>query len=352
MRAPRVSGGPAGRARARGKAGRGPVLDHAPEGAAVAEHAAEGAMGALERLAPALLATLVGHRAVVLPEDAAHARRGQMVTRRRGDGCDAAHRLIIGGGTLPRDARTPLTAESHGPPAIVLGQVNALSVIRSLGRRGVAVTYAGEHHDRFVSSRYAFKCPCPRAPGRGSSTPSRCSPGRAAHLEGAVLPAVRRPGGRAPGAARGGARGAVPPDPLVAGRPALPAGQALHLRARGRGGSAHAPVLAGRGPRRPRGRRDELVYPVIVKPHASNRVSRSASAASSTSPGDLAEARDAVARAEDAGLSVMLVERIVAPDTMLRSYYTWIDHSGEPSCTSPSACCGARRRGWVPQRAT
>ena len=76
--------------------------------------------------------------------------------------------------------------------------------------------------------------------------------------------------------------------------------------------------------------RDELVYPLIVKPHASIDFQERFGGIKHFAADDLAEARDAVARAEDAGLSVMLVERIVAPDTVLRSYYTWIDRSGEP----------------------
>ena len=81
-----------------------------------------------------------------------------------------------------------MTAASHGPPAIVLGQVNALSVIRSLGSRGVAVTYAGDHHDRFVSSRYASWLPMPPGPGEWPERALALLTGpAAAHLEGAVL---------------------------------------------------------------------------------------------------------------------------------------------------------------------
>ena len=341
--------GPGGEGQGPREGRRGPVLDHPPEDAAVAENAAEGAVGALERLAPSLLATLVGHGAVVLPEDAAHARGRQIVTRRRGDGCDAAHRLIIGGGTLPRDARTSVTAASHGPPAIVLGQVNALSVIRSLGSRGVAVTYAGDHHDRFVSSRYASWLPMP--PGPGAVGRARA---RAAHRARGGAPrrgrpaAVRRPGGRAPGAARGGARDAVPPDPLVAGRPALPAGQALHLRSARAAGVPTPRFWPVDGRAGLEAVRDELVYPLIVKPHASIEFQERFGGIKHFAAGDLAERP----RRRGARRGRGAVGDARRADRRSRHAAAQLLHLDRPlrraaSCTSRSACCGARRRGWA-----
>ena len=91
----------------------------------------------------------------------------------------------------------------------MLGQVNALSVIRSLGSLGVAVTYAGDHHDRFVSSRYASWLPMPPGPGEWSERALALLTGpAAAHLEGAVLLpwSTTRPA-ELPDAARGGSSG-------------------------------------------------------------------------------------------------------------------------------------------------
>jgi hypothetical protein len=58
----------------------------------------------------------------------------------------------------------PVGARVHGPRAVVLGQVNCLSVIRNLGRRGVPVTFLGDRHERFVHSRYCDWIRLPQGP--------------------------------------------------------------------------------------------------------------------------------------------------------------------------------------------
>ena len=218
-----------------------------------------------------------------------------------------------------------------GPPAIVVGQVNALSVIRSLGRRGVAVTYAGDHHERFVSSRHASWLPMPPGAGTwGERALALLTGPAAAHLDGAVLLPCDDP------AAELLARHGVELGTRF--RPILSAPEAqlclldklcTYRRAR----EAEVPTprfwpVDGRAELE--AVRDELVYPLIVKPHVSIDFQERFGGLKHFSVEDLEGARDAVGRAEEAGLPVMLVERIVASDSALRSYYTWIDRSGEP----------------------
>ena len=224
-----------------------------------------------------------------------------------------------------------MTAASHGPPAIVLGQVNALSVIRSLGSRGVAVTYAGDHHDRFVSSRYASWLPMPPGPGEWPERALALLTGpAAAHLEGAVLLPCDDPAAEL--LTRHAAELGTRFRPILSSPDAqlcLLDKLCTYRRARAAGVPTPRfwPVDGRAGLEAVR---DELVYPLIVKPHASIDFQERFGGIKHFAADDLAGARDAVARAEDAGLSVMLVERIVAPDSALRSYYTWIDRSGEP----------------------
>ena len=78
-------------------------------------------------------------------------------------------------------------------------------------------------------------------------------------------------------------------------------------------------------------RRDEYVYPLIVKPLYSHRfqaVFRD-KFFRATSYADLL---DAYGRCEAAGLVVVLLEEIPGPDDRLCSYYTYMDQNGEALC--------------------
>lgn len=226
-----------------------------------------------------------------------------------------------------------MTAASGGsrPPAIVLGQVNALSVIRSLGRRGVPVTFVGDYHDRFVHSRHGGWLPLPEGTGSWKERALALLMGPSSdHLAGAVLLPCDDPSAELL---------AEHADALAARfRPILSAPEA-----QGRLLDKLATYRAARDAGVPTPRfwpvetvadldavRDELVYPLIVKPRTSILFQQAFSGLKHFDARTAEEARAAVARAEAAGLGVTLVERIVAPDSALRSYYTWIGRDGEP----------------------
>jgi predicted ATP-grasp superfamily ATP-dependent carboligase len=218
-----------------------------------------------------------------------------------------------------------------GPPAIVLGQVNALSVIRSLGRRGVAVTYVGDYHERFVHSRHGTWLPLPAGGGPWVERALAFLTGPScARLEGAVLLPCDDPSAEL--LARHGDALARRFRPILSSPPAQLCllDKLCTYRAAVEAGVPTPrfwPVAGRAGLAAVEG---ELVYPLIVKPRASMAFQQAFGGLKHFGATGPAEAREAVGRAEDAGLDVLLVERIVAPDTALRSYYTWIDRDGAP----------------------
>lgn len=75
--------------------------------------------------------------------------------------------------------------------------------------------------------------------------------------------------------------------------------------------------------------RADYVYPLIVKPLLSHRYQAQVPGNSKFALAhDLDELRVAHRRLTEAGLAVMLVERIPGPDSLLCSYYTYLDASG------------------------
>jgi predicted ATP-grasp superfamily ATP-dependent carboligase len=77
--------------------------------------------------------------------------------------------------------------------------------------------------------------------------------------------------------------------------------------------------------------RDELVYPLLVKPRLSHRFQRRLRGKflEARDPAELAQAYETTERA---GLSTILVEKIPGPDHELCSYYTYLDERGDPLC--------------------
>lgn len=73
--------------------------------------------------------------------------------------------------------------------------------------------------------------------------------------------------------------------------------------------------------------RDEYVYPLIVKPLLSHRY-QAVFPDKFRVVTDLEQLRTAFADVDAAGLAVMLVEQIPGPDSLLVSYYTYIDETG------------------------
>ena len=75
--------------------------------------------------------------------------------------------------------------------------------------------------------------------------------------------------------------------------------------------------------------RDELVFPLIVKPVLSH-VFQQQYGSKFIVAEDYDAVADAVAAVESSGTEAMLVERVPGPDSMLCSYYSYLDESGDP----------------------
>ncbi len=75
--------------------------------------------------------------------------------------------------------------------------------------------------------------------------------------------------------------------------------------------------------------RDEITFPVMVKPIHSHLFTKVFGCKLFIIKSDFEEARHKIALAQSHGLNVMLVEMIPGPDSLLSSYYTYIDQHGE-----------------------
>lgn len=76
--------------------------------------------------------------------------------------------------------------------------------------------------------------------------------------------------------------------------------------------------------------RDDLAYPLLVKPLLSHEYQAQFQGTKFVVAQDFAETREAVARVSGMGIAVMLVEQVPGPDTLLCSYYTYMDEDGQP----------------------
>lgn len=76
--------------------------------------------------------------------------------------------------------------------------------------------------------------------------------------------------------------------------------------------------------------RDELVYPIIVKPVLSHIFQQKFRTKFIVAE-NFKQLCEAFSVAADADIEVLLVEKIPGPDTQLCSYYTWLDEEGNPA---------------------
>lgn len=221
---------------------------------------------------------------------------------------------------------------SAGPPAILLGGVNSLSVARCLGRRGVEVLWAGDDDLRLSLSRHCRRLPLPEgpAPWYDRALDLLLGPG-AERLRGAVLLACNDSAVELLARNRD----------ALAGRYLLDAADpAVQLTMLDKLDTYRVAVEAGV----PTPRfwtvssedelaavRDELVYPLIVKPIDSAAFQAAFLGAKHLSADSWEEVVPAVRRFAEAGLDFVLVERIPGPDSLLCSYYTHIGDDGVPA---------------------
>jgi D-aspartate ligase len=211
-------------------------------------------------------------------------------------------------------------------PAIVLGGSHgALSVARSLGRRGIPVHAVNRSDAAVLASRYVR----PHAIPDGAGFAEGALAGLRACPEGAVLLAASDDGiellldHRAELERRFRLDLCHPPaqrrmlDKLLTYEAAREAG-------------VPAPRFWVVGSRAEAQRvRDELVYPLLVKPRLSHVFQRTFRAKFLEAL-DAAELDQGLAVAEEAGVATVLMERIPGPDRLLCSYYTYLDEAGRP----------------------
>jgi len=216
------------------------------------------------------------------------------------------------------------------PPAIVIGgSANALSIARSLGRRGVQVRIVNSPGNESAYSRYARFYPIASGAGFEAAVEEFLLGAAGAELQGSVLLTASDEGINVLAANRdelarryrldlSDAKGAV----------AMLDKRATYEIARAAGvatprfwriGSA-ADIETVRG---------DLVFPLIVKP-LHTHVAEYAFGAKFVLVTSLDELGLALAGLADAGIASFLVEHVPGPDTNLASYYTYLDEDGEP----------------------
>ncbi len=219
--------------------------------------------------------------------------------------------------------------ESNGrgqPPALILGGVeNALSVTRSLGRRGVPVRVAASFHSAAIHSRYCTAAyPAPQGPSRADFWEDLLLGGGHPELNGSVvLPcddfAIEFMASRREELARRYLVG----DHVPSQQRALLDKQETLRMARENGIPAPlrwrvsrvADIDALEG---------KFDFPVLIKPIHSHRFQRVYRRKLLVSE-DFGDLRLHVSDALSRGLDIMVCELIPGPDTLLSSYYTYID---------------------------
>lgn len=221
---------------------------------------------------------------------------------------------------------------SHGehPPAIIFGgNDNALSLVRALGARCIPVYVLNEPHADVQFSRYATRIelswsdPFPQAATRFLTGPD------SDYLEGSVLLAASDEA----------------LDIIADHRSSLeqkfhldlsnPTAQRMMLNKLSTYETAReANVPTPRfweveSLHDIRGVREELVFPLIVKPKLSHLFQRKFGRKFLVVD-DFDQLLDAYREVERHGIEAVLMEKIPGPDSLLCSYYTYLDEDGEP----------------------
>jgi predicted ATP-grasp superfamily ATP-dependent carboligase len=217
------------------------------------------------------------------------------------------------------------------PPVVVLGgSTNALSIARSLGRIGVAVHVSVTEGGPASYSRYrarVYPIP-PRCPAQEHW--ARLLLPSPSGLEGSVLFVCNDDAVEFIARHRDGLAGRYVLDDAVPGvqQAMLDKRRTLELAAAaGIGiprfwavnGVADIDRLAG-----------DLLYPAIVKPLHSHEFQKKFGGRKFFSARDAGELRARLRDVLDAGLGAMINEWVPGPDSLLASYYSYIDRSGTP----------------------
>lgn len=215
------------------------------------------------------------------------------------------------------------------PPAVLLGgDANALSVARSLGRLGVSVYTL---NDTTAPVRYSRYCRWLPVPWRGSDEASWAEyllGPQAEPLKGAVVLATSDQGLTVIARHREAlARRFLLDDSNPTAQLAMLDKMATYRIAKEAGVPTPRFWVAGAG-RSWKDFESELVYPLLVKPLVSHLFAARFGGRKFFQARDREELARGMEVAEEAGLEVMLVEEVPGPDSLLCSYYTYLDADG------------------------
>jgi D-aspartate ligase len=225
---------------------------------------------------------------------------------------------------------TMTKATANLPPVILLGgMTNALSIARSLGRMGVKVYAINWHTAAVRYSRYCHFLPVPWNGNDEESWTRYLLGSDSDPLRGAILLAGSDLGIEIIADHREKLQ-----DKFILDE-SNPESQRCMLN---KLGTYQQAVAAGVPTPRfwvtattsdIRALRDELVFPLLVKPHFSHRFGERFGKryALANDFDELIAAHEAVSRA---GIATMLVEVIPGPDDRLCSYYTYLDEQSQP----------------------
>ncbi|HLA83923.1 MAG TPA: hypothetical protein VJL29_03940 [Thermoguttaceae bacterium] len=235
------------------------------------------------------------------------------------------HRLAV---SPHRRRRAELLASP--PPVVILGGgTNALSIARSLGRRGAAVWAINFANEAVCRSRYARRVPLADGPDPAAVWTEFLLSRRSDHLRGAVLLAACDDGLKIIAENRAAL------DEKFLLDDSNPEAQLCMLdklstyRAATAAGVPTPRFWTAESMADLEAARDELVYPLIVKPRLSHLFERRFGA-KFVVVRSFDELLAAFQNVHDADISVMLVEQIPGPDDRLCSYYTYLDEWGNP----------------------
>jgi predicted ATP-grasp superfamily ATP-dependent carboligase len=217
------------------------------------------------------------------------------------------------------------------PPVVILGGCqNALSIARNLGRRGIRVFAVNDFGEPVHDSRFCTPLPMPWEGDHNVTWANYLLGPEAEKLRGAVLlaagdDAIEIITDHRSQLAERFLLDDSNPDAQRAMLDKLLTYQAAQAA------GVPTPRFWVTGDQRSlKDLREELVYPLLVKPLSSHRFTHKFSGKKFLLAHCFEQLQDGLAKAEEAGLAVMLVEQVPGPDDRLCSYYTYLDGQGQP----------------------
>ena len=216
------------------------------------------------------------------------------------------------------------------PVLVVGGHDNALSIARSLGARGIPVRCLGSH-PIVARSRYATAIPVPPHVGRPEEAWADVLLGPGSEpFHGSVLLAASDPALKLISEHRVELAERYVLD-LSDVRAQLVMLDKLASYAAAREAGIPTPRFWVVGDLEDVDAvAEDLAYPLLIKPLLSHEFQEQFAGAKFVTAEDFPTARRAVEELIRIGIRVMLVERVPGPDSLLASYYTYIDENGHP----------------------